>query len=168
MADKIRLEVKDEISNGIKAFVIKTGSVKNPGTLLHRSWAAVGLQLLNFAVNGSPKNTVVPPVDTGLLRGSGSVFIGSMILGTSQMITGFGDKGTPATSHSEKEGIITIGFNTAYATRQHENLTPAGDYYPGKKSIISGDVQGKFLESHLKTDGQELMRLYARLMKKGL
>jgi hypothetical protein len=164
MADKIRFEIKDELSDGVKKFILKTGSVKISGTLLYTSWAAVGLQLLNFVVNGSPKNTIVPPLDTGLLRGSGSVFIGSTFLGFSPKVNG---EGTPNTSHSEKEGVITVGFNTSYAARQHENLSPAGDFYPGKKSIISGDVAGKFLESHLKTDGQELMRLYARLIKKG-
>jgi hypothetical protein len=164
MADDIRLEVEDTLTKGVKKFIKKTGSVGKSGTLLYKSWGAVGLQLLNFIANGSPNNSRVPPIAKGILRGSGSVFIGSELLGVLPKVSG---KGTPNRELSEKVGIVTVGYNTAYAARIHENLTPAGSFKLGLGSQQSGDVGGQFLTSHLESDGKLLMRIYGKLLKKG-
>lgn len=165
MAENIKFEIHDTLSKGVHEFRVKTGSVTQKGSLIHDSWAAVGLSLLNFSANGSPNNSAVPPIWKGILRGSGSVFIGSTLLQTLPLYNG---KGTPNTSHSEKEGVITIGYNTAYAARIHENLTPAGNYNLGQRSKDSGDVKGGWLRSHLQSDGDLIMRLFANLVKKGI
>lgn len=118
----------------------------------------VGLQALNWIVNGSPKESVVPPILTGLLRGSGSIFVGSKYVGTIG-----GKKGKPNKSHTEKEGVITVGFDTAYAARMHE-----GVWNPGPVSKQSGDVGNKFIEKHLKADKKEYTKFYAALQKKNV
>jgi hypothetical protein len=118
----------------------------------------VGLQLLNWIVNGSPQESTVPPVLTGVLRGSGSVFYGSKLTGTTPPYNG---KGRPNRSHSGKKGVITVGFDTAYAHRLHETT-----WEPGPVSKQSGDTGNKFIEKHLQADKAELLRLYSILMKK--
>jgi hypothetical protein len=120
----------------------------------------VGLQLMNNAINGSPAESTVIPVLTGLLRGSGSVFLGSKVVGYSPKVKG---KGTPATQHKAKKGVITVGFNTAYAKRLHEY-----PFKPGPVSQQSGDVGHKYLEKHLRSDKKELMTLYSDLIRKNV
>jgi hypothetical protein len=83
----------------------------------------MAIQLANNCVNGSPYESVVPPVWKETLRGS---------------------------VKKEVEGnTIWIAFDTAYAARMHEELTPAGDFQLGKRSVQAGNVGGKFLEKHL-------------------
>lgn len=163
MAQKTELKIEDNLSKRLFEFQIKTGNVKTEGTVMHKAWAAAGLALLNFSANGSPKNPARPPILTGLLRGSGSVFIGSKFLESLPLNEG---KGTPNRSHSEKPGVVTVGYNTSYAARMHENLTPMGNYNLGPGSQQSGDVKGGWLRSHLSTDGPLLMRLLANRLSK--
>lgn len=129
----------------------------------------VGLALLYFVVNGSPVEKVVPPIKFGILRGSGSVFVGSVCVGDTKMQAG-GGQGTPATSHSERPGVITIGFNTAYAARLHEtDWTPGGEI-PSKQATnnpgILADVGNKFVQKHIQADGKILLETYAKIMRK--
>jgi hypothetical protein len=119
----------------------------------------VGIQLINNVANGSPKESSVPPILFGLLRGSGSVFLGSKFVYETPKVDG---QGNPNKSHSEKDGVVTIGFDTAYAARMHET-----DWEPGPKSKHSGNVSNKFVEKHLRADKEELLRFYALLVKKG-
>jgi len=124
---------------------------------------ALGLQLLNNTLNGSPNEPVVPPIMQGYLRGSGSVFLGKKLLSTS---TEFGysetsGKAKPNEIYNGKKNEVTIGFNAPYATKMHET-----DWEPGKISQQSGDVGNKFLEKHLKKDGKELFQLYTDIYKK--
>lgn len=119
----------------------------------------VGLQLLNWIVNGSSRSSKIPPVLSGLLRGSGSAFVGSNFIGATPPVMG---KGEPNQSHTEKKGVITVGFNTDYAARWHEN-----PFKPGPVSSRDRDVGYKYIEEHLKADGQALIDFYAKLIKKG-
>lgn len=126
----------------------------------------IALTLLNNIMHGSPKNPVVPPIKWGILRGSGSVFVGTELIQTTRGEAGNGD-GTPATNISGvDDDTITIGINTSYAARMHEGLEPAGNLKPGPVSRQSGDVAGKFIESHLESDGKDLVGLYAQVLKK--
>ena len=118
----------------------------------------VGVQMLNWIANGSPNNSTVPPVLTGLLRGSGSVFYGSVLVGVTPTYNG---QGEPNRSHSEREGVLTVGFDTAYAARMHET-----SWNPGPVSQQSGDTGNKFIEKHMQSDKKDLLKLYAVLMKK--
>jgi hypothetical protein len=122
----------------------------------------VGLQLINWVVNGSPRSSITPPVLTGALRGSGSVFIGDKFVGGTDFypVTGDGVR-TINRSHSGKENEVTIGFNTAYAAKWHEN-----PFTPGKFSQQSGDVGNKYVEVHLKADRLDLTKLFALLYSK--
>ena len=131
----------------------------------------VALSLLKFVLAGSSKEAVVPPIMFGVLRGSGSVFVGNKLIGDSKA---FGRDGRPNTSYSAKPNQITIGFNTAYAARMHEHLAPYGSpdrivgkvLQPGPTSQQSGDTGGKYLERHLQADGETLVKLWAELFKK--
>jgi hypothetical protein len=125
-----------------------------------KSRAKLGLQLINWVVNGSGNSSRVPPVLTGLLRGSGSAFVGSKYIGATPQFNG---EGEPNKSLSEKEGIVTVGFNTPYAHRWHEN-----EFNPGPFSQQSGDVGYKYLEDHLKADKDDLIAFYAKLQKKNV
>jgi hypothetical protein len=136
-----------------------TGLGKKVEALNASAMGAVGLQLLNNTVNGSMTVATRPPILEGTLRGSGSVFVGKRLIKTSKT----GTKGTPNTSYSGKPDEITVGFNTAYAARWHEN-----EFTPGPRSIQDGNVDWKYLEVHLKGDGDELMALYAERMRAGL
>jgi hypothetical protein len=150
----MKFVVKSTVDKGIHQLSQKQEAV-HP-----RALKAVGLQLLNNVVNGSPGASVVPPIKTGVLRSSGSVFVGSKLAGTSPMIY----NGSPATNYSAPDNQITIVFNTAYAARMHED-----NWTPGKKSRQDGkDVGNKFLSKHLEGDWQELQRLYANILKKDL
>ena len=123
----------------------------------------VAKQLLNWSNQGSANDSVVPPIDTGNLRGSASVFIGSVLV---QNTRGEYGEGTPLLTHSDTNNVITIIYNTAYAAWLHEN--PMGEVWqPGPKSVLSGDVGDKWLERHLKADGASLLEMYASLLKAG-
>lgn len=118
----------------------------------------VALQLLNFVLNGSKNQSVVPPIKTGMLRGSGSVFVDSRNVGTSPRVSG---QGKPNTNYGGKKHQITIGFNTAYAARWHEE-----EFNPGEFSRQSGDVGNKYVEKHLRDDKEILMEMYAKVLNK--
>lgn len=124
---------------------------------------ALGLQLLNNTINGSPAEPVVPPILYGYLRGSGSVFLGSELLSKSDKF-GYTEKKSnvfPNEIYNGKENEVTVGFNAPYAARLHET-----NWISGKISQQSGDVGNKFLEKHLKKDGKELFNLYVDIYKK--
>lgn len=129
---------------------------------------ALGLQLLNNTVNGSPRENARPPIMTGRLRGSGSVFVGSKKIGDSLFAGG----GSPSQSSGENNpNVVTIGFNTEYAARMHEHLEPYGTPDPKigktfKAHRDAGAVSGKFLERHLKSDNNDLWDLYTKIYKK--
>lgn len=129
---------------------------------------AVALQLLNWVINGSPREEVKPPIREGILRGSGSVFVGGDLIHTTAELY---PEGTPAKSLSEKsDDVITVGFNTAYAARMHETTwTPGGEPPSGpsvKNPAMLRGVGNKFIEKHLIADGAALLELYSTLIKK--
>lgn len=123
---------------------------------------AVGLQLLNNCNNGSPNETVVPPIDTGLLRGSASVFVNNKLIGVGPKVNGLGD---PLTSFSVKAGknqtVITIIYNTSYATKLHEKPFNLG---PGSEK--AGNVGNKWITKHLRADKEEFKVLYVAIIRK--
>lgn len=144
--------VKNTLSPGMKKYFTIHNRVHK------KAAGAMGLQLLNNIVNGSPQESVVPPKKTGHLRASGSAFVGSELVGDTR---NQGGDGSPNLSHSDKENIITVGFDTPYAARMHEET-----WTPGPVSEQSGNVGNKFIEKHLQKDGPELMALYAAIHKK--
>jgi hypothetical protein len=154
------------IKNTLGIGLIKLGRTykKNNPEILGK----VGSNLINWIVNGSSRSSVVPPIKTGILRGSGSVFVGKKFIGVTEDLSG---RGTPNREHSGKRNEVTVGFNTAYAAIMHENLAPAGTYQPqplkGKDSP-NADIQGQFITAHLQADGKASIAFYAKLLKKVL
>lgn len=117
---------------------------------------------IQFITNISTGIEATPPVLSGNLRGSGSVFIGNEFVKDSQSIVG--EKGTPATSNNiNDESVITIMFNTPYAAKMHEWT---GGW--GERTKRAGNAGNKYIEKHLKKDAQEITKLWASLVSKGL
>ena len=143
--------VKNTIGEGLQSFEEKRNITHK------RALKAMALQLLNNVVNGSPAESIVPPILTGFLRSSGSVFIGSELIAVTP------GQGTPGTSFAAEPNVITVGFNTAYARRMHEN-----NWKPGPVSRQSGNVGNKFLSKHMERDWPELLKLYESILKKDL
>ena len=150
--------VKNTLDQGMQLYVNRINKVK-PVAL-----AKMGLQLLNNVINGSPGASVVPPKLTGHLRASGSVFVGNILAGDTANLPG---SGSPNRDHSANMNVITIGFDTPYAAKMHENLAPEGKCYQlGEVSIRSGDVGPFFIRLHIENDGKELMGMYATFIRK--
>lgn len=122
----------------------------------------VGLQLLNNIINGSPKESVRPPIAKGMLRGSGSVFYQNELIAIAPPVSG---KGDPSTSFGGVKNTVAVGFNTAYAWKVHEEYD---------KTIKGTDFShragggAKYIEKHLQNDGAEMMQAYADFMRKAL
>lgn len=143
---------------GIKQFFTKAGISKGaPKGADLKARQKVGLQLLNWTLEGSAKEKVVPPILDGILRGAGSVFVGSKMVGTSRSKY---PGGTPNLSYAGHRDLITIGFNTAYAAKLHEK-----QWNPGPVSQQSGDTGNKYIEKHLVADGEDLTALYTEFFK---
>jgi hypothetical protein len=130
----------------------------------------IAVQALNWCVNGSPALALKPPVFTGNLRGSASVFVGNDFVKDSaamrENLSGQRlKKGERAHPNRELENkindIITIGFNAQYALRMHEER-----WNPGKFSSIDGNTGNKYLEKHLQADGKYFTEMYANLLKR--
>lgn len=147
--------VRNDVQKGMQKY-FKLLGINKKDSVEYKAKTKVGIQLINFIVNGSSGSSKVAPKDTGNLRGSGSVFVGSdMVFNTRGM---FG-AGTPNTSYSANISNVTIGFNTSYATWLEENTgwSPKGD----------PDSGPKYIEDHLKADAKTLGNMYATLIKKG-
>ena len=121
--------------------------------------AQAGLQLMSDAIDQAPS----VPLDESTLQGSGSVFVGSKLIGTS--VDRAGGKGHPtpardmASSVTADETTATIGFNTPYAARLHEH--PEYMFQQNK-----GHEGGKFLEYKLFAFGKQYFDIAAFNIRK--
>ena len=128
----------------------------------------IALQFLQWTNQGSPREQVVPPIATGNLRGSASVFVGPVLIQTTR---GEEPDGTPATDTDERNmDNVTIVYNTAYAAKLHESMdwTPGGN--PPNKEVEHNpakvaNVGNKWVEKHMKADAQAFFQMYADLLK---
>jgi len=85
-----------------------------------KALAIGGLQLLNWATNGTSKNdSSKPQIKTGFLRGSGSVFVGNKLIGISE---GYDNRDVNKSLSERDRFKVTIGYNAVYAHRRHEEL----------------------------------------------
>jgi hypothetical protein len=137
-----------------------------------RACVAVGLQLINFCVNGSPNEPTQPPIDSGLLRGSGSVFVNGKFITATPQVNGEGDplKSLNVSLEAGRQKIDVV-FNVPYAYWLHES----SDWIPGgvkpsraatNNPAITTNVGNKWVEKHLYADGEDLLILYGSQMKK--
>jgi hypothetical protein len=162
-----KFDIIDNLTPNLKRKFDKLGIGGEEGGEDFKARALLGLSLLMNVLQGSANESGVPPILTGALRGSGSYFVGSKFIGDSKAQY---TEGTPSTSYDGKKGDITIGFNTAYAARWHENLFTPGGKHPKAGGTFSGsgklaDVTWKYIEKHLKADGKTLLETYAQLLK---
>lgn len=160
------------LDSGFKAYLKKAGAVGqrnvDKSTADFKAKAAMGLQLLNFCVNGSSKERVKPPIRWGILRASGSVFADGVLLGDTKALSA---DGKPATDYSScPPSCVAVGFNTSYASRLHESdaWTPGGDP-PSEQAMrnpaMLENVGNKWVEKHLIADKETLLALYAAKLK---
>jgi hypothetical protein len=119
----------------------------------------VAVALLEFTLSGSSKEAAVPPIDTGMLRGSASVFVANEWIAGADTHTDFQNKSGSGTNDKD---IITVGFNVDYAALVHEH---EGSY--SERSIADG-AKTKFLERHIQRDGKTLIQTYADIIKNKL
>lgn len=152
--------ITNTLTRGFDKYILKTGIGQDKAAGAHKKAAvALALQLLNWTINGSARVNVTPPIKDGILRGSGSAFVGGEFVGDTKKDY---IAGTPNTSYGDTNpNDITVGFNTSYAAKLHET-----NWTPGPASEQAGDVGNKFLEKHIEADGQDLTKLYAAIFKK--
>ncbi len=160
----------DTLTPGLKAFFKKAGVGGGDRTSADfKARQALGLALLNFCLNGSSKESVVPPIRFGILRGSGSVFVDGVLVGDTK--SNYPD-GTPNTEYRGGPNDVTIGFNTAYAARLHETSWVPGGARPSPQAQnnpgMLGDVGNKWVEKHLRADKETLLGVYNDVLKREL
>lgn len=120
---------------------------------LVKAMGQAGMMLLNEAVMDAP--TV--PMETGDLRGSGSVFVNGKLTGTSE---NQGSGGSPARSVEYQarpgEVICHMGFNTVYAAVMHEGRWQTGPMAGVEIRNWSEPNSGKFfLSAKLAANGEK-------------
>jgi hypothetical protein len=119
---------------------------------LREALEVAGLSFLDWANNGSTKESRKPPILQGFLRGSSSAFVGGKLIGVYE-----GEDNKDANrSHSDSPLNVTWGWNADYATKMHEE-----EYNPGPISQQDGDAGNKWLEKHLLADKEDWMALVA-------
>lgn len=124
------------------------------------------IQMLDWSANGSSKVAEKPPIRKGILIGSGSIFLGSKLVDTTEKKHPPKEgTATPNRSYSGKNLVITIGYNTDYAAKMHfEKLKPG----PFSERAGNSNPGNNWLAKHLAGDGAILMDTIGRMMKKGL
>jgi len=169
MAKKVLVITTNTLIPGIKKYMERAGVGKSDDTevAFFKARQAVALQLLNFTVNGSANEKVVPPIRWGILRGSGSAFVDGTLVGDTKSSN---PDGTPNREYKCPKNGAAIGFNTAYAARMHESKWVPGGVVPSKQAAANpsmlADVGNKFVEKHLKADREVLLGLFADIFKK--
>jgi hypothetical protein len=159
---KMEFSFQNTLSDGLKKYFDGAGIA--PGKTSEADKIAktkCGLQFINWVVNGSSKEKVVPPVLWGILRASGSVHVGNEFVGGNNLYPSKKGSESNDSDINSPADTITISFNTAYAAKLHET-----NWNPGPKSEQSGDTGNKYLEKHLAADGSAAIEMYARIFKK--
>jgi hypothetical protein len=121
--------------------------------------AIAGLRMLRDIVLEAPR----PPLKTGFLRGSGSVFVEDKLTATSQTLGQQGGKPPTSNAQSKKE-TATVVLDTPYAARLDQRLEPEGSY----KSHFTQDAQigGGFMTKKIADPRRQ--KVYASLIANGI
>lgn len=119
------------------------------------------IQMLTWMNVGSVREPRTPPLKTGTLKGSGSAFVGSKLVGTTPSE---GGNPTPATaSNAPTPTTVHWVYNTDYATKMHE--------WPRAYSELSqeaGAIDNKWMEAHIRADREAFAEFVAKDYGKGL
>lgn len=125
------------------------------------------IQMLTWMNVGSVREPRTPPLKTGTLKGSGSAFVGSKLVGTTPNTSEAGSGGgkpTPATaSNAPTPTTVHWVYNTDYAAKMHE--------WPRAYSALSqaaGAVDNKWMEAHIRADREAFAEFVAKDYGKGL
>ncbi len=138
---------------GLKHFIRKYPD------LMKKALERPALQMLTWMNTGSPRESATPPIRTGVLRGSGSAFVGGKLVGSTPAKAG----GTPARSSEARDLDVHWVFNTEYAAKMHE-----WDGGWGKFTQQSIDGGNKWMEKHVIADRDAFTKLVARDFQKQL
>lgn len=113
------------------------------------------LEILRWSANGSENDSSKPPIADGLLRGSGSAFVGSEFVG---VVSGQNNKEANKSFTKDDPNQITLGYNVKYAAAMHER----DDY--------TANIDGgrKWLENHINNDKEALYDTIKNQFKKEL
>lgn len=140
--------------------MVKAKKISDKAFIEGQSKAAI--QMLTWMANGSIATQKAPPIREGILASSGSVFYKNKLLGVSPDRTG--GKATPNRDYNSKN--ITWGFNTAYATRMHEDKTlKPGPYSQANSNRHPGN---EWAREHLNLDKNNYTALVAKFAGKYL
>lgn len=130
-----------------------------PETIEDGMMAGIG-KLMNAAVLESP----AIPQDEATLRGSGSTFVQNKFKETSEDM---GKGGTPTRDHNENisrdEFVAVLGFNTPYASFQHEGQRRDGSHKV--KRYTTEGTGAKFVEAKMAADPARFMKVVAEQIK---
>jgi len=148
-----KLRIKNTIN------VAKLKGISNKAFADSQSKAAI--QMLDWMSSGSMSAPEAPPIRTGILASSGSVFYKNKLLGVSPDISG--GQGTPNRQYNSKN--ITWGFNTDYAKRMHEDKLNPGPYSQRNANRHPGN---QWMTEHLQKDKDNYAALIAKFMEKYL
>ena len=120
------------------------------------------IQMLDWMSSGSTGSAKAPPIRTGVLASSGSVFYKNKLLKVSPDVSS--GLGTPNKEFNAKN--ISWGFDTDYATRMHEdkNLNPG----PVSQTNPNRHPGNQWVLEHLKKDKDNYTKLIALFMQKEL
>ena len=163
--------ISDNMTPNLNAFFKKSGigmGKKGDKNSAHfKALQATAISFLGFCNNGSSNESTVPPIREGILRGSGSAFVEGVLVGDTK--SNYPD-GKPNKEFDTKENEAVIGYNTEYAARMHETSWIPGGATPSKQvarnSGLTADVGNKWIEKHIKADGNALLGIYADIYKK--
>ncbi|MEJ2248040.1 MAG: hypothetical protein P8Y70_00085 [Candidatus Lokiarchaeota archaeon] len=150
------------IKVSIRLHGIEKLQAKSPEAF-RKAQTKAAIQFLNWCNNGSDKESAKPPIRWGVLRGSSSGFVGNNFVQSypQSIKPGADERPTPANSYNGKDKVITVCWNTEYATKMHETR-----YNLGKYSAQDGNAGPKWLEKHLKRDREDLMKMIGMEFKK--
>ena len=119
------------------------------------------LSMMDWMSSGSMASQAAPPILSGVLASSGSVFYKKQNIGVSPDISG--GKGTPNKAFNSRN--ITWGFNTDYAKRLHEEKLNPGPYSMRNPNRHPGN---QWVTTHLQKDKNNYTKLVAKFARKYL
>lgn len=132
-----------KLSMGSLSDNLKKLQRKSPDAF-HQAMKVGGLQFLEWSSNGSVNDSSRPPIREGFLRGSGSAFVGSELVG----ITDGDNRDANRSYNSQDKNQLTVGYNSVYARKMHEDP----DYE------VQKDGDKKWLENHIMNDKEALYK----------
>lgn len=135
---------------------------KQSPKLFQKAMEMGAVQFLNWANNGSAKETRKPPIRWGVLRGSSSGFVGNkLVMIFPCNIKPGGESKTPAKSHSGDPLTMTWVWNTDYAKKMHEWGQTSKEKW-GKFTKQDKNAGNFWLLKHLQKDKDDLMKVISK------